>query len=110
MEGSIEAAKTREHNYKEFLRLRFTWLDRNWRRNYKGNSLLKFQGKRITIFPSQFDDGYRVCVGRVFEKDTFKTEDEAKMAAFDTISESQTRVLEAAKQAMLRKKNLLGIT
>jgi hypothetical protein len=111
MEGNTEAAKAREHNYKEFLRLRFTWLDRNWRISRNGNSVLKYQGKRITVFPSQFDDGYRVCVGGVFEQKTYNTEDEAKMAAFDAISDSHTRALERTKQAMQKEKpprNYLG--
>lgn len=97
MEGDIAAARTREASMKSRTGKRKRWLNRKWQLSSKGNHWIKVDGFRITVYPRgerwaatvSSDDNSLVQHSRR----NYKTEDQAKLAAFDHI----TRLL--AKQA-----------
>ncbi len=84
---ALEAGKSRERSAKSRAKRRGAWLTRNWKTSAKGNSYLKADGFVITIF--QKDGKWSAVIQdnvsekKRFSQRTFKTEDEAKLAAFD---------------------------
>ncbi|RUO80958.1 hypothetical protein CWI84_02260 [Idiomarina tyrosinivorans] len=90
MEGDVAAARTRESSMKSRSGKRKRWLSRKWRISAKGNPWIKADGFRITVYRRgsgwaatlSSDDNSRVLHSRR----NFKTEDQAKLAAFDHIT------------------------
>jgi hypothetical protein len=86
-EAAHAAAKSRERFAKNRAKRRATWLTRNWKTSTKGNSYLKADGFVIVIFQkglqwsAVIED--KVSEKKRFSQRSFKTEDEAKLAAFD---------------------------
>lgn len=84
---ALEARKSRERAANRRSKRRAAWLTKNWKTSAKGNLYLKADGFVITVFRK---DGYwnaiihdNMTEKKRFSQRTFKTEDEAKLAAFD---------------------------
>jgi hypothetical protein len=86
-EAAYEDAKNRERLAKNRAKRRATWLTRNWKTSAKGNAYLKADGFVIAVFQkgaqwsAYIED--KVSENKRFSKRFFKTENEAKLAAFD---------------------------
>jgi len=87
MSEDYEGAQNRERFAKNRAKRRATWLTRNWKTSAKGNAYLKADGFLIVIFEkgaqwsAVIED--KVSEKKRFSQRSFKTEDEAKLAAFD---------------------------
>ena len=90
MEGDLAAAQTREASMKSRVGKRKRWLTRKWRVSAKGNPWLRADGYRITVYQRG-----AVWASTVASEDNsylhhgrrnFKTEGQAKLAAFDLIT------------------------
>jgi hypothetical protein len=96
MEPSLRNAHARVREMKNRTKRRANWLTRKWRVSAKGNPWLKTHGHHITIFRKGSHWTFRV--GREddnfehFANTTFRTPDEAKLAAFDFLWPARTRV------------------
>jgi hypothetical protein len=92
MEEDYEGAKRREVDFKNWSARRRNWLGRRWRLSEKGNDFLNTGGFNVVVY--QRGDGWaaRVKHGdrcRVSQL-PYKTADEAKLAAFDEMTEMQS--------------------
>lgn len=97
MEEDRQSAKMRENAFKNFGRRRQNWLKRkSWRQSSGGNPTIKSDGYRITVFRK----GDKIWSGVITElatgKETwarkrYRTESEAKLAAFDGMVWLMTR-------------------
>jgi hypothetical protein len=84
---------------------RSNWLTRNWATSWKGNQTLTFTATvstatpipskeevRVTVFRDQYSGGYKVSIGVnkevMYLQQTFATQDEAKLEAFDQIADA----------------------
>src|ERR1700728_3775627 len=87
MSEDYEGAQNRERFAKNRAKRRATWLTRDWKTSAKGNAYLKADGFLIVIFEkgaqwsAVIED--KVSEKKRFSQRSFKTEDEAKLAAFD---------------------------
>ena len=71
---------------------RSRWPNRKWKKNARGNYVLSFphenQKVRVTVFPDQFQGGWRFCIALggdspSFSKQQFNSIEDAKLGAFD---------------------------
>lgn len=90
MEGDVAAARTRESTMKSRSGKRTRWLTRTWRTSAKGNSWIKADGYRVTVYRRangwaatiSSEDDSTVQHSRI----NYPTLDRAKLAAFDHIT------------------------
>ena len=87
MSEDYEGAKNRERVAKNRAKRRAGWLDRNWRISGNGNPYLRADGFVIVVFKKGAQWGAviedKATGNKRFSQRPFKTEDEAKLAAFD---------------------------
>lgn len=90
MEGDVAAARTRESSMKSRAGKRKRWLSRKWRISAKGNPWIKADGYRVTVY--RRGSGWAATVSSEdnslvqHSRRNYKTEDQAKLAAFDHIT------------------------
>lgn len=93
MEGNLEGAKEREKYLRNRTSRRDKWLSRQWKSARRtGNPFLivpkrgKTPAHRVNVFPSKYGQ-YSFMLDGVLSKVNgwFKTEDDAKLAAFDAL-------------------------
>ena len=87
MSEDYDGAANRERVAKNRAKRRAGWLDRNWKTSAKGNPYLKADGFVIVIFSKGSQWGAviedKTTENKRFSQRLFKTENEAKLAAFD---------------------------
>jgi hypothetical protein len=89
MSGDYEGPKRREAAAKSAVTRRARWLGRRWMYSRNGNPYIKTDGFHIVIYP-QGPDWKALIEDTVsnkkrFSRRTFKTQDQAKLAAFDAM-------------------------
>lgn len=90
MEGDLTGARTREASMRNRASKRMRWTSRKWKYSGKGNSYIKADGHRVTVYVK--GAGFGVVVSQdatTYQKHSnrvFKSESEAKLAAFDHIT------------------------
>lgn len=90
MEGDVAAARTRESSMKSRASKRKRWLSRKWKTSAKGNRWIKADGFRVTVYrrgtgwAATFSSENNSLVQH--SRRNYKTEDQAKLAAFDHIT------------------------
>jgi hypothetical protein len=90
MEGDVAAARTRESFMHSRAGKRKRWLTRKWRMSAKGNSWLRADGYRITVY--ERGGGWATTVSAEdnslvqHSRRNYKTQEQAKLAAFDHIT------------------------
>lgn len=90
MEGNVAAARTRESSMKSRSGKRKRWLSRKWRISAKGNPWIKADGFRVAVY--RRGTGWAATLSSednslvLHSRRNFKTEDQAKLAAFDHIT------------------------
>lgn len=88
MSGDSKGPRERENRLRRRVERRKRWLAQCWNENEKGNYVLKTNGFRITIFHNKRYAGWwSFVVGGEYSKTSYKTSDEAKLAAFDVFWE-----------------------
>lgn len=95
MEGSLATSRAREASMKSRAGKRGRWLSRAWKVSSKGNPHIKADGYRVTVYPKA---GAWACTLAAVDdslvqhsRRTFKTINEAKLAAFDQITKLLTK-------------------
>ena len=88
MEGNHARSADRERKYKNLYARREYWIVRPWKLSKKGNRYLNTDGFNITVFrsrPRQWSAWIldRTTPSREEKIGTYRTQDEAKLAAFD---------------------------
>lgn len=87
MEEDYASAKSRERTMKNAVSRKRNWIKRKWRTSYKGNSYLNVDGFNIATYLKNNIWGakvtYKETDDTTFSRKPFKTEDEAKLAAFN---------------------------
>ena len=90
MEESYSAARERESRLRNAAARRSRWLRRQWRTSRQGNPYLNTDGMNVTVFRGQ-NDLWRIrIVDRAddetqFSRRRYRSEDRAKLAAFDAM-------------------------
>ena len=90
MEGDLAAARTREASMQSRAGKRKRWLSRRWKVSAKGNSWLRADGYRVTVY--ERGGGWAATVSpednsAVYHvRRNYPTEDQAKLAAFDHVT------------------------
>jgi hypothetical protein len=89
MEGSYVSAHRRESRLKSTAGKRKRWLSRKWRVSAKGNPFLNTKGYNIAIYQQGAFWGakltHELSKKTIFSQKPYRTEDEAKMAAFNQL-------------------------
>ena len=88
MEGDREKPRERERLLQRVAARKTRWLRRKgWRVSAKGNAFINVDGLNVVVFP--IDDSWRISIterasgNRRFGRRRYKSEDRAKLAAFD---------------------------
>ena len=90
MEDDYEGPRKREASLKSAARRKSNWLSRKWSTSGKGNSYLNTDGLNITVFRRDDGDWSARITNRLTSqietaRKKYKSEDEAKLAAFDAM-------------------------
>ncbi len=95
MEGDISASRAREASMRSRAAKRKRWTSRAWKVSTKGNPYINSDGYRITVYPR---GGGWACTLAALDNSTvlharrnYKSQAEAKLAAFDNITRLQSR-------------------
>jgi hypothetical protein len=95
MEQDLGGARARDQSMRSRGAKRTRWLTRRWRVSSKGNEWIEAEGYRVTIFPSgsRWRSAVVAAEGsyKHFSRRTYATENEAKLAAFDLITQMLLR-------------------
>jgi hypothetical protein len=100
MEGNLSAAQQRETRMQNRATKRVRWTKRNWKISVKGNQWIKSDGYIVTVFEK--NGNWRASVGLEDAKDvrylnkSYKSVDQAKLAAFDLV----TKILASGPDAL----------
>jgi hypothetical protein len=95
MEGDLVAARTRETSMQSRTGKRKRWLSRRWKVSRKGNPWLQADGYRVTVY--ERGGGWAATVSTVDDsavyhaRRNYPTQDQAKLAAFDQITQLLSR-------------------
>ena len=82
MEGSIQAAKKREAEYKNSLSRKISFKKRKWNVSKSGNDYLKIDDHLIVLYRTR-KGHWKYAIDSTFCEKIFRTKDEAKDAAFN---------------------------
>jgi hypothetical protein len=90
MEGDVAASRAREATMKSRAAKRNRWTSRAWKVSAKGNPHITSDGFRITVYPRAGGWAYTVAAldnpTVQHARRNYKTQAEAKLAAFDQIT------------------------
>lgn len=90
MEGDVSAAKGREASMRSRGSKRSRWITRRWKISAKGNSTIKSDGFRVTVY--ERGQGFSATIaeldgdGLYHARRNYPTLNQAKLAAFDHIT------------------------
>ncbi|MHC8493960.1 hypothetical protein ACTU44_14760 [Thalassospira sp. SM2505] len=90
MEEDYEAPRRRERQLRNSVQRKQRWLRRKWRISNKGNAYLNTDGFNITVFRKPNGTWGGTLIDRrtnqsVSSRRVYRTEDQAKLAAFDAM-------------------------
>ncbi|MEN6620287.1 MAG: hypothetical protein ABFD50_01895 [Smithella sp.] len=95
MEEDLVAAKERDVQMRSRKQKRKRWLKRDWKVSAKGNDYIKSDGYVITVYPKGKYWGATIAaeVGKFVRHSRlqYKTQEQAKLAAFDVITKLLSR-------------------
>lgn len=85
MEGDVEAAKTREREFKNKQIRRENFHTRKWRISARGSSFINVNGHHVVLCKSKFDGRWKYALDGVFCQTNYLSRSEAVDAAFEAL-------------------------
>lgn len=91
MEGSPEAARKRERDFKNRSARYENYKKRKWRTSGKGNSYLKIRNHIIVLFPMKGGDKWGFSLDGVFSESAYPSKESASDGAFDALCRAENK-------------------
>ena len=85
MEGSVDAARKREGDFKNRMARKESFLKRRWKKSVNGNPYLEIKDHLLILYKNKDGSGWKYAVDSVFSDKSYSSRAEAVLAAFDAL-------------------------